>query len=146
MVLVALPGIDGGTIKPLTEGLQTAGAKVTGRIDVASLWTDQGKSAFRVAALESGPSGNTISVDVEPAGDGSEERRNEERQDDGVAKGEAERGYRVGPLDEQFTHVGQVEDTGARADGPVLFQDACVLERHQPAAELHDPRTKSRVP
>ena len=33
---------------------------------------EKGKPAFRVAALESGPSGNGISVDVEPAGDGAE--------------------------------------------------------------------------
>lgn len=33
---------------------------------------EKGKPAFRVAALESGPSGNDISVDVEPPGDGAE--------------------------------------------------------------------------
>jgi phage tail sheath protein FI len=33
---------------------------------------EKGKPAFRVAALESGPTGNGISVDVEPAGDGAE--------------------------------------------------------------------------
>ena len=33
---------------------------------------EKGKPAFRVAALESGPSGNGLSVDVEPAGDGAE--------------------------------------------------------------------------
>jgi uncharacterized protein len=31
-----------------------------------------GKAAFRVAALEAGPAGNDITVDVEPAGDGAE--------------------------------------------------------------------------
>ncbi|HYO43130.1 MAG TPA: phage tail sheath family protein [Candidatus Limnocylindrales bacterium] len=33
---------------------------------------EKGKPAFRVAALESGPSGNAISVDVEAAGDGAD--------------------------------------------------------------------------
>jgi len=33
---------------------------------------EKGKPAFRVAALEAGPSGNGLSVDVEPAGDGTE--------------------------------------------------------------------------
>ncbi len=33
---------------------------------------EKGKPAFRVAALEAGPSGNGISIDVEPAGDGAE--------------------------------------------------------------------------
>ena len=33
---------------------------------------EKDKPAFRVAALEAGPAGNTLSVDVEPAGDGAE--------------------------------------------------------------------------
>jgi phage tail sheath protein FI len=44
--------------------MPTASAEVPG--------SDKTKPAFRVAALEAGPAGNTLSVDVEPAGDGGE--------------------------------------------------------------------------
>ena len=44
--------------------MPTASAEVPG--------ADKTKPAFRVAALEAGPAGNTLSVDIEPAGDGAE--------------------------------------------------------------------------
>ena len=61
-------------------------------------------------------------------------------------QGVAERGDRLRALDKELAHVGEVEDAGPRAHGSMLLQDARVLERHEPAAELHDPRTQSRMP
>lgn len=47
VVLVTVPDADTTGVKALTETLQTAGAKVTGRVDVKSGWTDPGKSDAR---------------------------------------------------------------------------------------------------
>ena len=40
----------------------------------------------------------------------------------------------------QLAHVRQVEQPDPLADGPVLLDDRAVLDRHQPAAELDQPR------
>ena len=47
--------------------------------------------------------------------------------------------------DEESTHVGDVEDADPLADGPVLLDDAGVLERHLPAGEGGETRTKRSV-
>jgi len=57
VVVVALPGIDGESVKSLTEALKDAGATVTGRVDVAEAWSSPAKSAFReqlAAQLQAG--------------------------------------------------------------------------------------------
>src|SRR5207245_388341 len=54
VVLVTLPGADGDSVRPLTNTLTAAGAKVTGRIDIQDAWADPANRAARdkaVAAL-----------------------------------------------------------------------------------------------
>ena len=53
-----------------------------------------------------------------------------------------ERRTGVRPVDEQFAHVREVEQAAALADRPVLLEDARVLDRHEPAAELDEPRAE----
>ncbi len=60
--------------------------------------------------------------------------------------GRGQRLGRLGPLDEQLAHVGQIEQAGPLADGPVLLEDAGVLERHLPAAERGQLRPGRLVP
>ena len=43
---------------------------------------------------------------------------------------------RAGAADFDFAHVADVKKAGARADGLVLGDDAGVLQRHIPAAEI----------
>lgn len=47
VVLIVLPDADTGIIKPLTQALKTAGARVTGQIEVKGAWVDPAKQAFR---------------------------------------------------------------------------------------------------
>ncbi len=47
VVLVTVPDSDTNGVKALVSALQTAGAKVTGRVDVKSAWTDPGHAADR---------------------------------------------------------------------------------------------------
>ncbi len=56
-----------------------------------------------------------------------------------------ERGPGLRPLDDELAHVRQVEQAGRRADGAVLLEDPAVLDRHQPAGELDDPRAQRLV-
>ena len=60
-------------------------------------------------------------------------------------EGEGEGVAGVRALDEQLAHVRQVEEAGPLADGAVLLEDAGVLERHQPAAELDELRAERHV-
>ena len=57
--------------------------------------------------------------------DGEGRRVRDERVGQGVA--------RLRAFDEQLAHVRQVEQAGPLADGAVLFEDAAVLDRHEPA-------------
>lgn len=47
VVLVTVPESDTTGVKALTDALKTAGAKVSGRVDVKSPWTDPGNSNAR---------------------------------------------------------------------------------------------------
>ena len=47
-------------------------------------------------------------------------------------------GTRVGAFHEELAHVRQVEQAGPFPDRPMLLEDAPVLDRHQPAAELDE--------
>lgn len=47
VALVVLPDADTAIVKPLTEALKTAGARVTGQVEVKDSWTDPAKRAFR---------------------------------------------------------------------------------------------------
>jgi hypothetical protein len=53
VLVVTLPGADTDAVKPLTESLQAAGARVTGRIDIKDAWSDPSRSADRDAVLRS---------------------------------------------------------------------------------------------
>src|SRR4051794_7290644 len=53
VVLVALPGFDADTVKPLTTALTQAGATVTGRVDVQNAWVDPSDAAARDKAVRS---------------------------------------------------------------------------------------------
>src|SRR5664279_5226495 len=53
VVVVTLPGADTDTVKPLTQALTLAGAKVTGQIDIKDAWTDPGKAKDRADAATS---------------------------------------------------------------------------------------------
>ena len=48
-------------------------------------------------------------------------------------------------LNEQLAHVRQVEQPGSLADCSVFVEDAGVLDRHQPAAELDEPRAEAAM-
>ena len=52
----------------------------------------------------------------------------------------------LGPFDEELAHVRQVEQACPFADRAVLLEDPAVLDRHEPAAELDQPRAKLCVP
>ena len=52
----------------------------------------------------------------------------------------------LGALDEQLTHVREIEQAGSFANRPVLIEDAAVLDRHEPAAEFDQPRPERDVP
>ena len=52
VVLVTLPGIEGEAVAPLTRTLQTAGARVVGRIDVQESWTDPGRQGARQQVVD----------------------------------------------------------------------------------------------
>jgi Copper transport outer membrane protein, MctB len=52
VVLVTLPGVDNDAVKPLTDAITAAGAKVTGRIDVQNAWVDSADQAGRSQAVE----------------------------------------------------------------------------------------------
>lgn len=47
VVLVVLPDADTGAVKSLTQLLTTAGAKVTGRLNISSTWADPAKAGLR---------------------------------------------------------------------------------------------------
>lgn len=47
VVLVLMPGADTAPLKSLTTALQSAGATVTGRVQVRAAWTDPGQQTFR---------------------------------------------------------------------------------------------------
>jgi hypothetical protein len=53
VLVVTLPGADTDAVKPLTESLQVAGARVTGRIDIKDAWTDPQRTTERETALRS---------------------------------------------------------------------------------------------
>ena len=42
-----------------------------------------------------------------------------------------------GTLNQDFTHVGNIEHSGRGADGTMLIHDPRILDRHEPSAELH---------
>ena len=56
-----------------------------------------------------------------------------------------ERLARLRALDEQLAHVRQVEQAGPLPDRPVLLEDPAVLDRHQPAGEVDQPRAERAV-
>ena len=53
-------------------------------------------------------------------------------------RGQGRPGFRA--LDLELAHVRQVEQPDPLADRPVLLDDRAVLDRHQPATELDEPR------
>ena len=50
-----------------------------------------------------------------------------------------------GPVDVELAHVRDVEEADPLADGPVLLEDAGVLDRHLPAAEVDQLRAELAV-
>src|SRR4029078_4848908 len=52
---------------------------------------------------------------------------------------------RIVTLDEELAHVRQVEQPGALTNRAVLVEDARVLHRHEPAAELDEARAERPV-
>ena len=60
-------------------------------------------------------------------------------------EGGREGGAGVRTLDVELAHVRQVEQADALADGSVLLEDRAVLDGHQPAAELDQPRAEVAV-
>lgn len=53
VLVVTLPGADTDAVKPLTETLRAAGARVVGRIDVKTAWTDPGRADDRESTVRS---------------------------------------------------------------------------------------------
>lgn len=51
VVLVTLPGADADAVKPLTQAITTAGARVTGRIDLQDAWADPASRSARDATV-----------------------------------------------------------------------------------------------
>jgi Copper transport outer membrane protein, MctB len=51
VVLVTLPGADADAVRPLTQALTDAGARVTGRIDVHDAWADPASRSARDTAI-----------------------------------------------------------------------------------------------
>jgi hypothetical protein len=52
VVLVTLPGHDADAVRPLTQALQAAGARLTGRVEVQEAWADPASQAARDAAID----------------------------------------------------------------------------------------------
>ncbi len=53
-----------------------------------------------------------------------------------------EAGAGAGAADPHLAHVRQIEQSGTFADGPVLVEDALVLDRHLPAGKVDQPAAK----
>jgi hypothetical protein len=51
VVLVTLPGADADAVRPLTQALTDAGARITGRIDVRDAWADPASRSARDTAI-----------------------------------------------------------------------------------------------
>ena len=51
VVLLTLPGADTDAVRPLTQALTSAGATVTGRVDLKEAWVDPAARAARDAAI-----------------------------------------------------------------------------------------------
>jgi hypothetical protein len=51
VLLVTLPGADADAVRPLTQALTSAGATVTGRVDLQEAWVDPADRAARDAAV-----------------------------------------------------------------------------------------------
>ncbi len=51
IVLVTLPGHDADAVRPLIQALTSAGARVTGQVDVQEAWVDPASRAARDAAI-----------------------------------------------------------------------------------------------
>jgi hypothetical protein len=51
VVLVTLPGADADAVRPLTQALADAGARMTGRIDVRDAWADPASRSARDTAI-----------------------------------------------------------------------------------------------
>jgi len=67
VLVVTLPGADSGTVDAVTEVVESAGAQVTGQVDLTPRWTDPGQSDFReelVAQLPAGEPGAADSVET----------------------------------------------------------------------------------
>ena len=50
--LVTLPGVDADAVRPLTEAVAAAGAKVTGRVDLQKAWVDPTRRAPGTKAVQ----------------------------------------------------------------------------------------------
>ncbi len=57
----------------------------------------------------------------------------------------SEPGARFFALDEELAHVGEIEQAGPGTHRSMLVEDAGVLDRHQPAGELHHLRAEGDV-
>lgn len=67
VVVITLPGADSGTVDALTEGIESAGAQVSGQVDLTPRWTDPGQAAFReelVAQLPAVEAGDAATVEA----------------------------------------------------------------------------------
>ncbi len=51
VLLLTLPGADADAVRPLTQALASAGATVTGRVDLTEAWVDPAARAARDAAV-----------------------------------------------------------------------------------------------
>jgi hypothetical protein len=76
VVVVTLPGFDADAVKPLTTAITTAGAKVTGRVDVQNAWVDPNEAsarekAVRALALGAGALAGSTATPSPSAGAGS---------------------------------------------------------------------------
>ena len=62
-----------------------------------------------------------------------------------VSKSRIKEFLRAGARDEEFAHVGNVENARGFADGVVFIGNAGVLDRHFPAAEIDELRAERLV-
>jgi hypothetical protein len=65
---------------------------------------------------------------------------------DVIRRGAFQQGQGAGALDQEPSHVADVEEPDALADGLVLLQDRGILHGHRPAAELDETAAVAAVP
>jgi hypothetical protein len=76
VVLVTLPGYDTDAVRPLTQALTAAGARVTGQVDLQEAWVDPASRAARDAAISGlrSTAGTSASLPATPVPESSASR------------------------------------------------------------------------